>query len=42
MSGWEIFTWISVIILGLGSIIVFILFLKDVPELLKKSEKESL
>ncbi len=40
MSGWEIFTWISVIILGFGSIIVFILFLKDVPELLKKSEKE--
>ncbi len=39
MSGWEIFTWISVIILGFGSIIVFILFLKDVPELLKKSEK---
>jgi hypothetical protein len=40
MSGWEIFTWISVGILGIGSIIVFILFLRDLPELLKKSEKE--
>ena len=39
MSGWEIFTWISVGILGIGSIIVFILFLRDLPELLKKSEK---
>jgi hypothetical protein len=41
MSGWEIFTWITVGILGIGSIIVFILFLKDVPELLNKSEKET-
>ena len=40
MSKWELFTWISVIILGPGSILVFILFLRDLPALLRKTNKE--
>jgi|TARA_B100000749_G_C18422843_1_gene464264 hypothetical protein len=41
MSNWELFTWISVIILGPGAIIVFILFLRDLPELLRKTDKNT-
>ena len=40
MSGWEMFTWITVIILGLGSIAVFILFVKDIRKILKKFQRE--
>ena len=40
MSGWETFTWITVFILGFGSIIVFILFVKDIAHILKKFRKE--
>ena len=40
MSGWEVFTWITVIILGLGSIVVFILFVKDIRKILKKFQRE--
>ena len=34
MSYWEIFTWITVIILGFGSVAVFVLFLKDINEII--------
>jgi hypothetical protein len=37
MSGWEIFTWINVAILGVGSITVFVRFLMDLPELLSRA-----
>ena len=40
MSGWEMFTWITVLILGLGSIAVFILFVKDIRQILKKLLRE--
>ncbi|MCS5639215.1 MAG: hypothetical protein NZ692_02450 [Candidatus Marinimicrobia bacterium] len=40
MSGWEMFTWITVLILGLGSIAVFILFVKDIRQILKKFQRE--
>ena len=40
MSGWEIFTWISTVILGVGSVIVFVLFLFDLPSLLNNNPKE--
>ena len=40
MSGWEIFTWISTVILGVGSVIVFVLFLFDLPSLLNNNSKE--
>ena len=42
MSGWEIFTWLSTIILGLGSLIVFIFFLLDLPSLLNNQPKNFL
>ncbi len=41
MNGWEIFTWICVVILGLGSIIVFIFFLKDISQILKGAGKHT-
>ena len=41
MSGWEIFTWLSTIVLGLGSIIVFIFFLIDLPSLLHNEQKSN-
>ena len=40
MSGWELFTWITVCILGLGAIVVFVLFIKDITQILKKFQKE--
>ena len=40
MSGWEMFTRITVLILGLGSITVFILFVKDIRQILKKFQRE--
>jgi len=40
LSGWEIFTWITVIVLGFGSVAVFVLFVKDIKEILKKFHKE--
>ena len=40
MSGWEMFTWITVLILGLGSIAVFIFFVKDIKQILKKFQRE--
>ena len=40
MSYWEIFSWITMFILGIGSITVFILFLKDIGQILKKFQKE--
>jgi len=40
MSGWEMFTWITVLILSLGSIAVFILFVKDIRKILKKFQRE--
>ena len=39
MSDWEIFTWLCTGILGLGSIVVFILFLLDLPSLLNNKSK---
>ena len=41
MSGWEIFTWLCTLILGLGSIVVFILFLFDLPSLLSNEQKNN-
>jgi hypothetical protein len=38
MSGWELFTWITVFILG--AIVVFVLFIKDITQILKKFQKE--
>ena len=40
MSYWEMFTWITVFILGFGSIAVFILFMKDIRQIMKKFQKE--
>jgi hypothetical protein len=39
VSGWELFTWINVAILGLGSLVVFVAFLADLPGLLRRSER---
>ena len=39
MSYWEIFTWLTVIMLGIGSIVVFMFFVKDIRNILKKFKK---
>ncbi len=33
MSLWELFTWINAAVLGVGSVIVFVLFLKQVKNI---------
>ena len=40
MSWWELFTWLTVLILGLGSMAVFVLFVKDIFHILKKFQKD--
>tara|TARA_Y100000310_G_C20276479_1_gene620493 strand:+ start:100 stop:225 length:126 start_codon:yes stop_codon:yes gene_type:complete len=40
MSWWELFTWLTVLILGLGSVAVFVLFVKDISHILKKFQKD--
>ena len=39
MSYWEIFTWLTVIMLGIGSMVVFMCFVKDIRHILKKFKK---
>ena len=34
MSYWEIFTWLTVIMLGIGSLVVFMFFVKDIRSIL--------
>ena len=41
MNGWEIFTWLCTLVLGLGSIIVFIFFLIDLPSLINNEQKSN-
>ena len=39
MSGWELFTWINVWILGLAPILVFVLVMRELPALLKRASQ---
>ena len=41
MSYWEMFTWITVFVLSIGSIAVFVFFVKDIKIILKKFLKGS-
>jgi hypothetical protein len=36
MSGWEVFTWVNVAILGVGSVAVFVAFVISLPDLLRR------
>jgi hypothetical protein len=36
MSGWELFTWINVGLLGIGAPIVLAFFLRDLGDLLNR------
>jgi len=36
MSGWELFTWVNVAILGVGSVVVFVAFVFDLPDLMRR------
>ena len=40
MSGWELFTWLSVWILAGGSIIVFVFCLLQLPAMLRRQSGE--
>lgn len=35
MNGWDLFTWIMIVVLGAGSVVVFAFFLRDVKGILK-------
>lgn len=41
MSGWEIFTWFNVGVLVLGSVIVFAVFLRQVPQLMPRRKNDA-
>ena len=41
MSGWEVFTWLNVGVLAIGSVVVFGLFLRVLPDLLPRRPPES-
>ena len=41
MSYWEMFTWITVFVLSIGSITVFLFFVKDIKIILEKFLKGS-
>lgn len=40
MSGWQIWTWLTVGILGPGAVLVFCLFLRDAAKLLRELTKD--
>jgi len=40
MSHWEVWTWLSVLALGPGSLAVFIFFLRDVKRVLREAADE--
>jgi len=37
MSSWEWFTWFNACVLGVGSVIVFVLFMRQLPNLLPRA-----
>ena len=40
MNGWDLFTWINVVILAASAIIIFAYFLRDARSILKRDEDE--
>jgi hypothetical protein len=40
VNGWDLFTWAMVVVLALGSLLVFVLFVADARSLLKHLSKE--
>jgi hypothetical protein len=39
MNGWDLFTWIMVVVLGIGSVIIFGFFLRDLGGVLKGQDR---
>jgi hypothetical protein len=39
MSAWEIGTWLAVLILGPGALVIFFLFLRDIRRMLRELDK---
>jgi len=40
MNGWDLLTWISVIVLAVGSVAIFAFFLRDLGGILKGGRKD--
>lgn len=40
MSGWELFTWFNAGVLAVGSVVVFALFLRQLPRLLGRRDDD--
>jgi hypothetical protein len=41
VSGWELFTWFNAGVLAIGSLIVVLLFLRQLPSLLGRDEDDA-
>lgn len=40
MSAWELFTWLNVGVLAVGSVAVFVLFVRQLPELMGSGDDD--
>ena len=40
MNGWDLFTWINVVILATSAIVIFAYFLRDARGILKRGKDE--
>ena len=40
MNGWDLFTWICSVALGLSAIVIFLFFLRDAGDLLRGKSRE--
>lgn len=40
MNGWDLFTWINVVILATSTIVIFAYFLRDARGILKREKDE--
>ena len=41
MTNWEIWSWLSLLILGPGALVIFIFFLRDGRKLLRDMKKQN-
>ena len=40
MNGWDIFTWISSVVLAGSGLLIFVFFLRDARDMLKREKYE--
>ena len=40
MNGWDVFTWVAAVILGVSAIVVFVFFLRDAGSVIRGEPAE--